>query len=106
VLYSDRVPVGDGRSSVSVWLLSGVVLYLVGLAATFVGAGLRGRVVGLAVISGGAGIAIISALPIRSWQAAVTVAVTLVPLVLVAAALRRRVEKVADRRVTLDDDVL
>lgn len=91
----------------SVWLLAGVVLYLAGLGSTFVGAGLRGRVVGLAVISAGAGIAVISAPPIRSWQAAVTVAATLVPLVLVAAALRRRVDEIAgDRQVTLDDDVL
>lgn len=91
----------------SVWLLAGVVLYLAGLGSTFAGAGLRGRVVGLAVIAAGAGIAVISAPPIRSWQAAVTVAATLVPLVLVAAALRRRVEEIAgDRQVTLDDDVL
>ena len=91
----------------SVWLLAGVVLYLVGLVSTFTGAGLRGRVVGLAVISAGAGIAVIAAPPTHSWPAALTVAATLVPLVVVAVVLRRRVAEVAgDREATLDDDAL
>lgn len=67
----------------SVWLLAGVVVYLAGLVATFARAGLRGRVVGLAVLAAGAGIAVVSAPPTRSWQAAVTVAATVAPTLLI-----------------------
>jgi hypothetical protein len=92
---------------VSVWLVVGVGLYLAGLVITFSGAGLGGRVVGLAVVSAGAGLAVVFAPPVRSWPAAITVALTLIPLVLVAMALRRRVDEAAgDRGATLDDDAL
>ncbi|GEM_PF-3282761 len=102
-----RVPTRDGRDSVSVWLVVGIVLYLAGLALTFSGAGLGGRVIGLAVVSAGAGLAVVFAPPLRSWPAAITVALTLIPLVLVAAALRRKVDQVAgERGATLDDDAL
>jgi ascorbate-specific PTS system EIIC-type component UlaA len=91
----------------SIWLLVGIGLHLVGLAVTFSGAGLRGRVVGLALVSAGAGIAVAVAPPVRSWPATLTVAATLVPLVVVAALLRQRVAQVAGpEEVTLDDDAL
>lgn len=91
----------------SVWLLIGVALHLVGLAVTFSGAGLRGRVVGLALVSAGAGVAVVAAPPVRSLTATIVIAVTLVPLVIVAALLRRRVAQVAGSdEVTLDDDAL
>ena len=91
----------------SVWLVLGVVLYLAGLVITFSGPGLRGRVVGLALVSAGAGLAVVFAPPVRSWPAAITVALTLLPLVLVAEALRRRVDEVAgERGATLNDDAL
>jgi hypothetical protein len=92
---------------VSVWLLIGIGLHLVGLAVTFSGARLRGRVVGLAMVSAGAGLAVVAAPPLRSWPATITVAATLLPLVIVAELLRRRVARMAGREeVTLDDDVL
>jgi hypothetical protein len=91
----------------SVGLLAGMVLHLVGLVVTFSGAGLRGRVVGLALLSAGAGLAVVLAPPIRSWPATITVAATLVPLVIVAALLRRQVVRVSrPETVTLDDDAL
>jgi hypothetical protein len=91
----------------SVGLLAGMVLHLVGLVVTFIGAGLRGRVVGLALLSAGAGLAVVLAPPIRSWPATITVAATLVPLVIVAALLRRQVVRVSrPETVTLDDDAL
>ncbi len=91
----------------TVWLLVGIVLHLVGLAVTFSGAGLRGRVLGLALVSAGSGLAVVVAPPIRSWPATITVAATLVPLVIVAMLLGRRVVRVAgSEEVTLDDDAL
>lgn len=91
----------------SVWLLVGIGLHLVGLATAFGGAGLRGRVIGLALVSAGAGLAVVAAAPIRSLTATITVAVTLVPLVIVAELLRRHVARVAGaEEVTLDDDAL
>ncbi|MFO7777147.1 MAG: hypothetical protein R6V28_02215 [Nitriliruptoraceae bacterium] len=91
----------------TVLLSIGIALHLVGLAVTFSGAGLRGRVMGLALVSAGAGLAVVVAPPLRSWPATITVAVTLVPLVIVAALLRRRVVKVAgSEEVTLDHDAL
>lgn len=91
----------------SVWLVVGVVVFLAGLVITFSGARLRGRVIGLAIMSVGSGLAVMFAPPSRSWPAAITVALTLIPLVLVAAALRRRVDEVAgERGATLDDDAL
>jgi len=97
----------DGRGSVSVWLVVGVAVYLAGLVITFAGARLGGRVIGLAVVSAGAGLAVAFAPPARSWPAAITVALTLIPLVVVAGLLRRRVDEVAgERGATLDDDAL
>ncbi|TVP73781.1 MAG: hypothetical protein EA340_01960 [Nitriliruptor sp.] len=91
----------------SVWLVVGVVVYLAGFVLTFSGSGLGGRVIGLAIVSVGAGLAVAFAPPTRSWPAAITVALTLIPLVVVAAALRRRVDEVAgERGATLDDDAL
>lgn len=91
----------------AVWLLVGIVLHLVGLAVTFSGAGLRGRVIGLALVSTGAALAVVVAPPVRSVTATITVAATLVPLVIVAELLRRRVARVAgSEEVTLDDDAL
>jgi hypothetical protein len=92
---------------VSVWLVVGIVLHLAGLVITFGGARLGGRVIGLAVVSAGAGLAVAAAPPVRSWLANIIVALTLIPLVLVAAALRRKVEQVAgERGASLDDDAL
>jgi hypothetical protein len=103
----DVVPMRDGRGSVSVWLVVGIVLHLAGLVITFSGARLGGRVIGLAVVSAGAGLAVAAAPPVRSWPANVTVALTLLPLVLVAVLLRRRVDEVAgEQEATLDDDAL
>lgn len=91
----------------SVGLLVGVSLHLLGLVVTFSGADLRGRVVGLALVSAGAGVAVAVGPPVRSWPATITVALTLVPLVVVAALLRQRVAQVAGyEEVTLDDDSL
>lgn len=91
----------------SLWLLASVAGYLVGLVVTFAGPELRLRVVGLALMSAGAGGAVIVAPPVRSWPAAVTVAVTLVPLVGVAVGLRRLVDRYAGPDgATLDDDAL
>lgn len=88
-------------------LLLGVLLHLVGLVVTFAGPGLRARVVGLAVLAFGAGAALVVAPPIRSWPATITIAVTLIPLVVVAAYLRREVLRIAaPDEVTLDDDAL
>lgn len=91
----------------SFWLLASVAGYLVGLVVTFAGPELRVRVIGLALMSAGAGAAVIVAPPLRSWPAAITVAVTLVPLVAVAVRLRRLVERRAGPGgATLDDDAL
>lgn len=90
----------------SVWLLIGIALHLVGLSLTFSGAGLRGRVIGLALVSAGAGLAVVAAPPVRSLTATITIAATLVPLVIVADLLRRRVARVAGiEQPTLDDDL-
>jgi hypothetical protein len=92
---------------VSAWLLVGIALHLVGLAVTFGGTRLAGRLVGLALVSAGAGLAVIAAPPVRSWPATVTIVATLVLLVVVAAVLRRRVSQVAGSElVTIDDDAL
>jgi hypothetical protein len=89
----------------SVGLLVGVGIHLLGLVVTFSGADLRGRVVGLALVSAGAGVAVAVGPPVRSWPTTITVAATLVPLVVVAALLRQRVAQVAGyEEVTLDDD--
>jgi hypothetical protein len=91
----------------TVGLLVGIGLHLTGLVVTFAGAGLRGRVVGLALMCGGAGITVVLAPPVRSWPATLTVAATLLPLALVAALLRRQVVRAAgSAEVTLDDDAL
>lgn len=91
----------------TIGLLVGIGLHLAGLAVTFGGAGLRGRVVGLALMCAGAGLAVVLAPPVRSWPATLTVTATLLPLVLVAVLLRRRVAQAAgSEEVTLDDDAL
>lgn len=91
----------------SIGLLVGIGLHLAGLVVTFSGADLRGRVVGLAMVSAGAGFAVAFGPPVRSWPTTIAVALTLVPLVVVAALLRQRVVQVAGHEeVTLDDDSL
>lgn len=91
----------------SAWLQVGIALHLLGLAVTFSGTRLRGRLVGLALVSAGAGLTVVAATPIRSWPATAIIVATLVPLVFVADLLRRRVVRVTGAEpVTLDDDAL
>jgi hydrogenase-4 membrane subunit HyfE len=86
-------------------LLVGVGVFLVGLVVTFAGAGPRGRVRGFTLLAFGAVLAVATAPPRPSWVVAVTVALTLVPLVVIADVLGRRLEARPDRDpVTLDDD--
>lgn len=86
-------------------LLAGVVVFLAGAVVTFLGTGLRGRAVGLAGMATGAAVTLVAAPPRPTWPLAVATAGTLVPLLLVAVGLRRRLEAGArDRAVTLDDD--
>lgn len=91
----------------SVWLLAAIALHLAGLVVTFSGARFAGRVLGLVMVSAGAGLAVVVAPPDRSWPSAVTVALTLLPLVVVVLVLWQRVQRASGSRpASLDDDAL
>ncbi len=83
---------------------TGVVVFLAGFAIVYAGTRPRGRVVGFAVLSGGAVVIVAAAGPAGSVAAAGTVAATLVPLLVFAAVLARRLEARPDSRPSLDDD--
>jgi hypothetical protein len=88
---------------VGLWL--GVVVFLVGLVLTFAGTRVDRRVPGFAVAAVGAVITVAASSARPAWPAAVTVALTLVPLVLVAVGLARRLDHVTrPGAATLDDD--
>jgi hypothetical protein len=83
----------------------GGAIFVLGLAVTFVGNRLRGRVLGFVIAALGAVLAVGATSARPAWLAAVTVAATLVPLLSIAAQLAKRVEHVSvGRRATLDDD--
>jgi hypothetical protein len=79
-------------------------LFLAGLVTTFVGPGLRGRIVGLSGMAIGALAMVVAAPPQPSWLVAATVAVTLAPLIAIAVLLRRRLAAQLGRAPSLDDD--
>jgi hypothetical protein len=79
-------------------------VFLAGLVSTFVGPGLRGRVVGLSGMAIGALAMVVAAPPRPSWLAAATVAVTLAPLIAIALVLHRRLATQLGRAPSLDDD--
>jgi hypothetical protein len=83
----------------------GVAVFVVGLVATFAGTRVRRRVPGFAIAAVGAVMAVAASSARPAWPAAITVALTLVPLVLVAAGLARRLDHVTrPGDATLDDD--
>lgn len=83
----------------------GLAVFVVGLVATFAGPDPGRRVPGLAGMAGGALLVVAAAPPRPSLVVAGTVAATLVPLLLIALALHRRlVRRTAPGRASLDDD--
>ena len=83
----------------------GVAVFLVGLVLTFAGSRVGRRVPGFAVTAVGAVIAVGASSARPAWPAAITVALTLVPLVVVATGLARRLDHVTrPGGATLDDD--
>lgn len=91
----------------SPWLLAGIALHLAGLVVTFQGARFRGRVLGLALMSVGAGLTVLVAPPGRSWLAAMAATLTLLALLGVVVALWRWVQRLSgSQEASLDDDAL
>jgi hypothetical protein len=83
----------------------GVAVFVTGLVLTFAGTRVGRRVPGFALAAVGAVIAVGASSARPAWPAAITVALTLVPLVLVAAGLARRLDHVTrPGDATLDDD--
>ena len=83
----------------------GLAVFLAGLGVVFAGARFRGRLAGLAGMALGALLAVVAAPPRPSWLAAATVAVTLVPLLVIALLLHRRLAARSGRSdSSLDDD--
>jgi hypothetical protein len=83
----------------------GVAVFVVGLVVTFAGSRVSRRVPGFAIAAVGAVLAVGSSSARPSWPVALTVALTLVPLVLVAAGLARRLDHLTRAGdASLDDD--
>lgn len=83
---------------------TGVIVFVAGFATVYAGTRPRGRVVGFSVLSAGAIVIVAAAGPAGSWAAAGTVGFTLVPLLVFAAVLARRLESGPGPRASLDDD--
>lgn len=93
--------------SVPVGLAIGAAVAVVGLVVVFAGGRPRGRVVGFVVLAVGAVLALVGAAPRSSGSVAVTVGVTLVPVLVVADQLRRRLERheaAGTSPISLDDE--
>lgn len=83
----------------------GMALFLIGLVLTFAGTRVARRVPGFAVAAVGAVVAVGASSARPAWAAATTVGLTLVPLLLVAAGLARRLDHITrPGDATLDDD--
>ena len=85
-------------------LALGGAVFLAGLALTFAGPGVRGRVAGLSGMALGALVMVVAAPARPSWLAAATIAVTLAPLIAIAVVLHRRLTTGLGRAPSLDDD--
>lgn len=83
---------------------TGVAVFIAGFVTVYAGTHPRGRVLGFGVLSAGAVVIVAAAGPAGSWAAAGTVGFTLVPLLVVAALLARRLEARRGSRPSLDDD--
>lgn len=88
-------------------LVLGGAVFAAGLVVVFAGARPRGRLAGFVLLAVGAVIALVGGAPRSAGSVALTVGVTLVPLLVVADLLRRQLERAgeADQEpVTLDDE--